>query len=412
MHSDKGHATPPGAGRQYADADPCNSAKTHPLRAHATLLALLSAAMLALVQPTAAQSPQPHAKMSDAMHEMSGDPRLTRLSPKEQMDLVEFVTGNMLFVAFHEMGHALINELGIPVLGREEDAADSFATLAMLKVRSEFSYNVLVQAARGWFLMDRRDRKQGNMLAFYDEHGLDKQRAFAIVCLMVGGNEEQFQGLADWVKMPRARQDSCLGDYSNAQYSWDLVLKPHLRAAEQPKTKIEVTYDEGKGKLDSYARSFRAIRFLETLAEHVEDQYVWKRPIGLKMLSCGEPNAKWNLPTHMETICYELADEFVDLYLGYTEVQKPSARMSSNELIARNIRRIRIAQGTSQDGLAADAKMDLGWISKMERGKENASVLQLEQLARALNVETSAFFAQPSDKVPDKMVRDSRRSRK
>ena len=117
--------------------------------------------------------------MDDGVRELSSDPRLKSMSQQQQMDLIEFVTGNMLFVGFHELGHAVIQELGLPVLGREEDAADSFATLALLKIGTDFSDNVLVQAARGWFLMDRRDRKEGDMLVFYDAHGLDKQRAYA-----------------------------------------------------------------------------------------------------------------------------------------------------------------------------------------------------------------------------------------
>src|SRR5215468_11214641 len=103
------------------------------------------------------------------------DARMKKMSEQQQRDMVEFVAGNMLFVAFHEMGHALVGQLRLPVLGRGEDAADSFATLAMLAEGTEFSVNVLVQAARGWFLMDRREQKLGNMLSFYDAHGLDKQ---------------------------------------------------------------------------------------------------------------------------------------------------------------------------------------------------------------------------------------------
>src|SRR5262249_54529647 len=149
------------------------------------------------------------ARMDSAITEMGGDARTKKMSPQEQQDLVEFVAGNMLFVGFHEMGHALVSQLRLPVLGREEDAADSFATLAMLDEGTEFSVNILVQAARGWFLMDRRDRKLREVLSFYDEHGLDQQRAFQIVCLMVGSNAEDFKVLADWVQMPPARQKSC-----------------------------------------------------------------------------------------------------------------------------------------------------------------------------------------------------------
>jgi Putative metallopeptidase len=53
-----------------------------------------------------------------------------------RQDLTEFVVGNMLFVGFHELGHALVGQLTLPVLGRAEAAADSFATLALLENRT------------------------------------------------------------------------------------------------------------------------------------------------------------------------------------------------------------------------------------------------------------------------------------
>jgi hypothetical protein len=326
------------------------------------------------------------------------DARMKNLSEQQQRDLVEFVTGNMLFVGFHEMGHALASQLRLPVLGRGEDAADSFATLAMLNEGTEFSVNVLVQAARGWFLMDRREQKLGNMLSFYDAHGLDKQRAYAIVCLMVGSNDKLFKELADWVQMPEERQQTCHNDYDDAKYSWDVVLKPFLRSADQPKSNIDIVYEPGPGKLDAYARSFRSIGFLETLAEHASDRYVLPRPITLLMKSCGDSNAWWNTPTLKETLCYEMAADFVELYQGYRERPTQHKKMPSNELIEQNVRRIRLQHQMSVENLTTGAGLPEVWVGRMEHGLESSTVDQLEKLARALKVETAAFFAQPSNK--------------
>src|SRR6266852_6260863 len=60
---------------------------------------------------------------------------------------------------------------------------------------------------------------------FYDEHGLDQQRAYAIICLMIGSNDEDFKVLADWVQMPQARQKTCRNDYGRAKYAWETALK-------------------------------------------------------------------------------------------------------------------------------------------------------------------------------------------
>jgi DNA-binding XRE family transcriptional regulator len=356
----------------------------------------------------------PRNKMDNGVRELSSDPRLKSMSQQQQKDLIEFVTGNMLFVGFHELGHSVIQELGLPVLGREEDAADSFATIALLKIGTDFSYNVLVQAARGWFLMDRRDRKEGDILEFYDAHGLDKQRAYEIVCLMVGSNEDQFKELADWVQMPASRQDTCAGDYSNAQFSWNAELKPHLRAPDQPKSKIDVVYEPVAGKLDVFARSFRAIGFLETIAGYAADIVVWPHPISLVMKSCGFANAEWKVEVRQEILCYEMADDFVELYRGYTEKRKTSGRMPVNELLARNIKRLRFQHSMSQDNLAADPGLDKTLVNRMERGQENASVAQLDQLARALRVETAELFKQEDGQAAQatQAPQAKRRSRK
>jgi hypothetical protein len=42
--------------------------------------------------------------------------------------------------------------MGLPVLGREEDAADSYAITALIKVATDASHDVLIQATKGWFL--------------------------------------------------------------------------------------------------------------------------------------------------------------------------------------------------------------------------------------------------------------------
>jgi putative metallopeptidase DUF4344 len=71
----------------------------------------------------------------------------------------------------------MINELELPVLGREEDAADDFAAVTLLRLRTSFSHRVLVEAASGWFLGDRRAYATGEPVVYYDAHGLERQRA-------------------------------------------------------------------------------------------------------------------------------------------------------------------------------------------------------------------------------------------
>jgi hypothetical protein len=243
--------------------------------------------------------------------------------------LTEFVSGNMLFVLCHEIAHAAITQMGLPVLGREEDAADSFAALRMIRLGSHFSHRVLADAAEGWFLSNRRDQQSGEKINYYDEHGIDLQRAYQIVCLMVGSDKVQFKDLANEAKLPEARQDSCAGDYSNASYSWDLVLKPHLRTPEQPKTEIYVVYGEAKSRLARSAQAARSSLLLETVALRVAEEFVWPAPFTLEMQSCGFPNARWDVSSHKLTVCYELAADFEELYRAYGSAPADSWKQKS-----------------------------------------------------------------------------------
>jgi Putative metallopeptidase len=107
--------------------------------------------------------------------------------------------------------HVSITQMGLPVLGRTEDAADTYAALRLIRSGSNFSHRVLIEAAEGWFMADRRDQKMGDKVAYYDEHGLNQQRAYQIVCLMVGSDDERFKGLARETKLPEERRDACAG---------------------------------------------------------------------------------------------------------------------------------------------------------------------------------------------------------
>lgn len=67
--------------------------------------------------------------------------------------------------------------------------------------------------------------------------------------------------------------------------------------------------------------------------------------------------------------------------------------MNARELVAWNLRRLRIAQKLAQELLAVDAEVDRTYISRMERGLENPTVAVLERLAEALGCHITEFFA-------------------
>jgi hypothetical protein len=143
---------------------------------------------------------------------------------------------------------------------------------------------------------------------------------------------------------------------------------------------------------DVNARSFRALRLLESVAERAAEEFVWRKPFALELQSCGKPGAHWDLMSHRLIVCYEMAEEFVQLYRDQTA--EPAAPLAANEPIARDIKTVAGQQRASTAGLADDAKL-MPAVST-EPGVKTASVAHLEQIAEAMTVQTIEFFAPPT----------------
>ena len=61
--------------------------------------------------------------------------------------------------------------------------------------------------------------------------------------------------------------------------------------------------------------------------------------------------------------------------------------MELREILARNVRRRRNALGLNQDELADLAKMDRGYVSKIENCRNGATVDMIEKLAIAFGMD-------------------------
>ena len=84
--------------------------------------------------------------------------------------------------------------------------------------------------------------------------------------------------------------------------------------------------------------------------------------------------------------------------------------MKGRALLAWNMRRVRVAQGFSQEKLAADAAVDRAYLGGLERQAENPTVDLLDRIAAALAVPLGELFVQPAaDEEPPAPLRGGRR---
>lgn len=66
--------------------------------------------------------------------------------------------------------------------------------------------------------------------------------------------------------------------------------------------------------------------------------------------------------------------------------------MDVRERVGWNLRRLRAERGITQENFGTDSGFDRAYISGMERGVRNPSILVLERVAKALKVDVGEFF--------------------
>src|SRR5947209_6564274 len=87
-------------------------------------------------------------------------------------------------------------------------------------------------------------------------------------------------------------------------------------------------------------------------------------------------------------------------------------KLTGRELVAWNVRRLRVERDVSAEALASQSGVDRVYLSRIERALANATIDILERLASTLEVEIADLFAVPSprDRAPEPL-RGGRRSR-
>jgi len=85
--------------------------------------------------------------------------------------------------------------------------------------------------------------------------------------------------------------------------------------------------------------------------------------------------------------------------------------MDVRRIVGRNLRRLRLERGLSQEALAHDAEIAPSYLSQIESGKRSPTVTLLQGLATVLRTPITEFFAEGKSASPKGLPR-GRRTRK
>jgi hypothetical protein len=134
----------------------------------------------------------------------------------------EVIVGGFIGVVLHEMGHAVNDILRLPVLGREEDAADQIAAFIMTQFGKEVARNAIKGMAYVWLTFSRARQP-----AYWDVHSSAGQRFYNFLCIGYGGDPESFKDFVGKL-IPKERLDSCGHEFQQVRNAFRKTVLPHV----------------------------------------------------------------------------------------------------------------------------------------------------------------------------------------
>jgi hypothetical protein len=134
------------------------------------------------------------------------------------------ILGAVASTFLHEAGHALIHQLALPTVGREEDVADQLSTVIL--VASGDAGNAL--ALDGAYAFIAESEGEVDDTPYWDEHALNEQRFYNTVCLIYGSDPEGWDDLVGEDDLPEERAEQCPDEYAQISTSWNRLLAPFL----------------------------------------------------------------------------------------------------------------------------------------------------------------------------------------
>lgn len=145
-----------------------------------------------------------------------------------------YLTGPFLEVVLHELAHALFDLKKIPILGREEDAADQVAAFTLMRLGSEEARRAVAAIA----VMYASEAKSAEAEAtdFANEHSLPAQRFYNLLCISYGADRKTFGDLVEKGYLPPARADQCAAEYQQVAYAFQQLIAPHLKGRKPTAT--------------------------------------------------------------------------------------------------------------------------------------------------------------------------------
>jgi len=140
---------------------------------------------------------------------------------------IDTVAGPFVDSILHEFAHALFDYLDIPILGREEDAADQVSAFIYLQFPPDEARRLIMGTVYA-YMVEVEDTDSPTMEEYADEHSTTEQRRFNLLCMAYGHDPELFKDVVVWGGLPQFRVDICEEEYELIELAFHTLISPHV----------------------------------------------------------------------------------------------------------------------------------------------------------------------------------------
>ena len=213
-----------------------------------------------------------------------------------------YVEANLLGIFYHELGHALIDTMSLPIFGQEEDAAD---VLSIVLIDAFFEEDRAVAMAYEAAFGFQAEAEEGGDVAWWDVHGPDLQRYYNLVCLFYGANPDEREDVAVDLGLPDERQETCPEEFDLASDSWGGVLDQLADLNTGQGLELQQAAEDAPG-----ADLLEDILRIEVEAFNAE--FDMPVPVMVTIAECDEANAFYDPDLTTITMCAEFVGHLQD----------------------------------------------------------------------------------------------------
>ncbi len=133
----------------------------------------------------------------------------------------------LMHTLLHEFAHALVYLHQIPVVGKEEDAADGLATVLLINFFEDGPE--IARSAADLFDLESEEIVEFAADDFWDEHSLDLQRYYSTLCYVYGSDPDRYADLPETLDFSPQRATLCIEEYETVSRSWFALLAPYMK---------------------------------------------------------------------------------------------------------------------------------------------------------------------------------------